>query len=89
MKSNYVKPQLRIEHFSLSQSVAQSCGWSVNSSYGTPGHDDPYTCAWVDLGGDNIFIEQTSACVEIADIGDSVGEGCYNAPSGIASLFAS
>lgn len=89
MKSKYVKPQLRMEYFSLSQSIATSCGWSLGSSLGTPTHDSPSNCAWSMPSGENIWMSSEYLCDDAYPVDFPVGDACYNAPSGIAQVFAS
>ena len=89
MKSNYVKPQLRIEYFSLSQSIATSCGWSMGSSLGTPMHASPSSCAWSMPSGENVWMSAANLCDDEYPEDFHVGDACYNAPSGIAQVFAS
>lgn len=90
MKEKYMKPHIRIEYFSLNQSVATSCGWNSNDYYGKPGHGDPYSCTWTEITGD-VYWATPAACGEENVVsGDlEIGEGCYNAPSGSQQIFAS
>lgn len=90
MKAKYVKPQLQVEYFSLTQSVATACGWNaqVETELGKPMHGDPYTCAWVDPFGEYFFLEKP-VCVEECEDENAGGAFCYNAPSGEVQIFAS
>lgn len=84
MKKTYVKPCITVEYFTLNQSVAQSCG----SSYGQPLHGSPEACAWVDASGESYWTT-VEICGGVYDPNIEVGEGCYNAPSGLHQIFAS
>lgn len=48
MKAVYKKPVLRLEYFTLSQSIA-SCGDFSDSTLGEPGNHQDRTCGW-DMG---------------------------------------
>ena len=89
MKSKYMKPVLRIETFSLTQSVAQSCGWDLGASYGRPLLNHPHGCAWEDESGDAIFVDANSACAMVWDIDSDVNGACFNAPTNPNQLFNS
>lgn len=88
MKKTYVKPRAVMEYFTLSQSIAQSCGWNSENYYGSPTHADITVCGWKEVTGD-VYWASTSACSIIVDADFEVGEGCYNAPSGSNQIFAS
>lgn len=93
MKEMYVKPQLHVEHFTLSQSIAQSCGWNDDGFYGRPTHEDIHRCGWEEFDDDDksdIFWTSSSSHCKM-QVGDDyvVSEGCYNAPNGNGQIFAS
>ena len=60
MKAKYVKPEIFIERFSLTQNIAAACGAVENGSLGTPTSGDKNSCTW-DLGGMSIFTT-TAGC---------------------------
>lgn len=90
MKEVYVKPQLHIEYFALSQSIA-SC-WNVQpggNTTGKPTQGDKTTCGW-DLGGWVIWVNKQNGCVDEQAGENEVIEGvCYNNPSGYTVAFSS
>ncbi|MDI9241822.1 hypothetical protein [Fusibacillus kribbianus] len=88
MKKMYVKPCITVEYFTLSQSIAQSCGWTSDKFYGKPTHADIYSCAWVDASGERYWTS-TPTCDGSYGEDIQVSEGCYNAPSGSQQIFAS
>lgn len=88
MKKTYVKPCITVEYFTLNQSVATGCGWTPDKFYGHPTHADVYSCAWVDASGESYWTDKRICGSEYNENID-VGEGCYNAPSGLQQIFAS
>lgn len=91
MKAKYEKPRIAIESFTLSQSIAQSCGYNKDSYFGHPTHGDVFTCAWVEADGEKYWTQAaTCGADNIVDSSfEGIAEGCYNAPSGSKQLFAS
>ena len=90
MKKAYTKPQLFVEDFALTQTVASGCGTSTSSisSLGHPSHWDRSTCGW-DLGSGMILWVSESACT-IPTPADANASGfCYNNPEGGIVIFAS
>lgn len=89
MKETYVKPQLRMEYFTLSQSIA-SCTGVVGggSTLGKPSHWSKETCGW-DLGGWIIWTEPNTCPDEQADADEEIDGVCYNNPSGNVVAFSS
>lgn len=83
MKKVYKKPEVHMEHFTLSQSIALGCGNPI----GTPTQGSKDTCGWSD-GFENYWLSPP-AC------GDSYPEDfeiegiCYDNPSGGATIFTS
>lgn len=90
MKAVYVKPQLRVENFSLTDSVAKSCGWNWQDSttIGNPTHGDPSSCGWKYNETDIVFTN-TSNCTLVVPTGDDLDGMCYNNPDGGVQIFAS
>lgn len=96
MKQIYKKPQLHIEYFSLSQSIAAGCGAvSGGNSLGQANHWDKETCGWK-VGSDVYWAESSNACIgdgkipdEYADMPGVVEGVCYNNPEGGNSIFSS
>lgn len=88
MKKTYVKPCITVEYFTLSQSIATSCGWNSDDYYGKPMHASPNSCAWVDVTGERYWTSQPT-CDDSYSTDIEVSEGCYNAPSGSQQIFAS
>lgn len=88
MKKTYVKPNLNIEMFALSQTIAQSCGWTPGSTYGYPTHSGKATCGWDDGFGETYW-------TTVGPCGDEYPEDvegaeiCYNEPAGMPQIFAS
>lgn len=89
MKETYVKPQLRVESFLLSQSIAASCGYRDDWYLGEPKHADKYSCAWDTNMGDVFWLESTHGCETVVGDEFTLGEMCYNAPEGKLQIFAS
>lgn len=88
MKKAYVKPSLTVEYFTLSQSIATSCGWTEDKFYGHPTHGDISSCAWEDVTGERYWTS-TPTCSDTYSPDLEVADGCYNAPSGSQQIFAS
>lgn len=91
MKEVYEKPVLRIERFTLSQSIA-SCGAAHDSSLGHPNHWSKSECGW--KVGDEVYWSSVPGCGEDED--DVYPEGwdgleiaCYNNPDGDTTVFSS
>ena len=88
MKKAYSKPELYIENFQLTQSIADRCGAkSSGGALGTPGHLSKDVCGW-ELGtGFILWASEGYGCTELVDA-DEYGGICYNNPDG-AGIFAS
>lgn len=91
MKQVYKKPQLHIEHFVLSQSIA-SCGAAHTSSIGGPTQWSKETCGW--KVGDEVYWSSIPGCDDGS--GEAYPEGwddlkgvCYNNPNGGNTIFSS
>lgn len=90
MKERYVKPDLRVEYFTLSQSVANGgCGaphW--DDVMGGPNQVEKTTCGW-DFGvGPAIWLLGIENCQEKWP-DEAVSGICYNNPDGGFSIFGS
>ena len=89
MKKTYTKPALRLEYFTLTQSIARSCGWNDEGFIGFPTHGDETTCGWND-GFGQVYWVAPSACGEVSYPPDfDFAEVCYNSPNGQPQIFAS
>ena len=55
MKKTYTKPALRLEYFTLTQSIARSCGW--NDGFGDVYWVAPSACGEVSYPPDFDFAE--------------------------------
>lgn len=90
MKRTYCKPDLHIEYFTLSQSIAAGCGaahWDELT--GGPNHASKSTCGWTDSFGD-VYWSTKGVCGDNPVSEDSVLDGvCYNNPEGGHSIFNS
>ena len=92
MKETYVKPQLHVEYFTLSQSIAKSCGYVDESYIGAPTHSEPGVdgCGWRTNNDDSSSIVIWSdGCNIPGNDNTQVDDGCYNAPSIAGAIFAS
>lgn len=88
MKKAYQKPKISVEKFTLSQTIAQSCGYVSGSSSGFPTHADKNTCGWDDGYGDVYWLSEP-ACKDVVGEEFVTGEVCYNNPNGGITIFAS
>lgn len=91
MRKAYTKPQIHIEKFILSQSIA-SCGAAHTSSLGGPNHWSKKTCGWV--VGNEVYWSSVPGCGnDLDDVypedWDELGAVCYNNPSGGNTIFSS
>lgn len=87
MKKKYSKPELYIESFQLTQSIANRCGANATGGeFGTPLHLDKNQCAWQFMPGVNLWSEGMGVCNEYAP--DYFEGLCYNNPNG-EGIFAS
>lgn len=88
MKRNYQKPEIRLESFALTQSIAMSCGYDPNNTdLGFPTHADKSSCGWND--GLDVIWTQTPPCDYVYQDNANVGGVCYNEPNGGVTIFAS
>lgn len=88
MKKTYQKPEISVERFTLSQTIAQSCGYVSGGSSGHPTHADKTACGWDDGYGDKYWLSQGVCDIEVEE-DVSVGDYCYNNPNGGITIFAS
>ena len=88
MKRTYTKPSFAIEHFTLTESVASSCGYNKDSYFGMPTHDDKYNCGWK-IDGEIYWFDADHTCNVLVGEEFEYEEYCYNAPSGVMTIFAS
>lgn len=88
MKKAYQKPKISVEKFTLSQTIAQSCGYVSGGSSGFPAHADKNTCGWNDGYGDIYWLDKPPCEIEVDENFDK-GEMCYNNPNGGVTIFAS
>lgn len=89
MKKVYTKPTVSVEHFALSQNIAQSCGYKDEKFTGHPTHADKMTCGWDD-GFGTVYWTNPNACKGNTYDENLVIDGvCYNNPNGAVTIFAS
>lgn len=89
MKETYVKPELHIERFALSQSIASCTGVTGGgSTLGKPSYWSKTTCGW-DVGGWIIWVDAESCKDEQAGADEEIDGVCYNNPSGHVVAFSS
>lgn len=88
MKKTYTKPALRLEYFTLTQSIARSCGWRDEDYIGFPTHGDESKCGWNDGFGEVYWVETTTCGGKYSPDLD-FAEVCYNNPNGQPQIFAS
>lgn len=88
MKKTYTKPALRLEYFTLTQSIARSCGWRDEDYIGFPTHGDNTTCGWDDGFGEIYWVE-APPCGGAYSPDLDFAEVCYNNPNGQPQIFAS
>lgn len=89
MKKSYIKPELHVEHFTLSQSIASCAGVTGGgSTLGKPSHWSKTTCGW-DVGGYIIWTEASNCPDEQAGADEEIDGVCYNNPSGSVVAFSS
>lgn len=89
MKQTYTKPTLRVERFTIAQSIATSCGWVNGTTYGKPNHADKVNCGWDDGFGSVYWLNETENCTTKVGIDFEHTEVCYNNPNGNVTIFAS
>ncbi len=86
MKKSYQKPAIYVENFSLSQSIAATCGQgNPDSTVGKPTNADPYSCGWDD--GVGVIFSVSNVCNDVEDVDTPLDAGCYNNPNGGVHIF--
>lgn len=88
MKKVYKKPMIAMEYFTLNQNIAVSCGYNDENYFGHPTQADKTNCGWDDGFGE-IFWVTVGPCSDNYSPDLEIGEVCYNAPAGVATIFAS
>lgn len=88
MEKKYVKPDVYVERFELSQTVAKSCGWTSDSTIGSPTHADIDVCGWNMEDGIVVFVTSPT-CAITMPVDTEINGSCYNNPVGGQSIFAS
>lgn len=89
MKARYVKPELMVESFTLTQNIANTCSVpGGGNSLGSPSHWSKETCGWK-LDDATILWVSTGICSEILDPNEEVEGICYNNPGGDLTIFGS
>lgn len=88
MKKTYEKPKIAIEHFTLTQNIAVSCGYKDEDYFGWPTHGDKESCGW-NSGIGEVYWTGKPACSDDYSPDLDIGEVCYNSPAGVATIFAS
>ena len=85
----YVKPQLQVEYFTLSQSIASGCNVpGGGTTLGRPNHWDKETCGWA-LGNWVIWHDVKICVNEQARLDENIVGLCYNNPNGGCTIFSS
>lgn len=86
MKKTYQKPGIYVENFSLSQSIASTCGAAKpDGSLGRPLQATKETCGWGDEHS-SFWLDGVTTCKTAWD--DSpTGFVCYNNPEGGMNIF--
>jgi len=83
LKSEYRKPRLSFEMFSLTQSGSRDCADSIPKDQ--LNFNDPGSCVWDLGGGTTVFIAGTNCMLD----GESMGFACYNNPNEGNYIFRS
>ena len=87
MKKTYEKPKIAIEHLTLTQNIAVSCGYKDEDYLGWPTHGDKESCGW-NSGIGEVYWTGKPACSGEYSPDLDIGEVCYNSPAGVATIFA-
>lgn len=89
MKQKYVKPTLIVERFTLTQSIATSCGAPGGTGFG-PNHANAINCTW--SAYDVEFFITSNNCYEGPESNEDIFEldgYCYNNPTDQFAMFSS
>ncbi len=92
MKQRYEKPGFVIERFSLTQTIAESCGFRHDEETGwggSPAYYSKESCGWNDGYGQIVWVNTPSPCEFPAPEDLTIGYVCYNNPEGGLTAFAS
>ena len=85
----YVKPQLQVEYFTLSQNIASGCNVpGGGTTLGKPNHWTKETCGW-DLGNWVSWSDRAKCWNESAGPEENIVGLCYNNPNGGCTIFNS
>ena len=85
----YVKPQLQVEYFTLSQNIASGCNVpGGGTTLGKPNHWTKETCGW-DLGGWVVWTDYAHKGVDEQTPDKNIVGLCYNNPNGGCTIFSS
>lgn len=88
MKKKYVKPMITMDLFSLTQSIAATCGVEHDAEMGYPLQDTKQTCGWYMDDVITLFLIDSAFCTLPLEDGDD-STYCYNNPSGGTEIFGS
>lgn len=89
MKKVYEKPRAAVEYFSLTQNIAESCGYNDEEYYGKPNQADKGACGWETGFGPIYWTSPGSKCSGNYPENMPGAEVCYNSPAGLPMIFAS
>lgn len=89
MKKTYKKPRIKMEYFTLNQSIATSCGYKDEDYTGRPTHAEKGSCGWDDGFGEVYWTSTEAGCSGEYSEDLVIGEICYNTPNGQPMIFAS
>lgn len=87
MKEKYTKPVLRMEMFTLTQNIAQTCGSFEGSTVGRPTSGDSNSCGW-DMGNAIVWVEAPACTMPWPADGEFAGV-CLHNPNGGVTVFGS
>jgi len=86
MKKTYVKPEIAIESFMMTQSIARYCDGHNNVGYGN--HYNPASCTFSNWMEDDINFSE-APCTLIIPEGTPVEGVCYQNGAAGMNIFAS
>ena len=88
MKKAYNKPELYVESFQLSQSIASACVAAGGNSFGSPNHASKDTCGW-SLVSMVLWVDSSTGCNKFLDVDADFQGICYNTPNDGNTIFGS
>ena len=89
MKARYVKQELMVESFTLTQNIANTCSVpGGGNSLGKPTHWAKETCGW-ELDTNTVLWVGENICNVTVGLDEEVNGICYNNPSGDLTIFGS